>query len=157
MAEVVIQFAFTDDQSTELVKELFGEEIIVSLSDASWKIRLECVDKLLELLEEKLSKDAGCISGEALVRSLKQTGVWRDNNFQVSAKLYMLLAKFVSLCQNVEPSVAAIVVPLLVEKVGDVKLKTHVTELLFGLCERLSLQVVLSQGMSVKFNVLFNT
>jgi cytoskeleton-associated protein 5 len=66
---------------------------------------------------------------------------------QVSAKLYGILAILANQCPTFGRPSAALCIPHLSEKLGDMKLKKPAGDTLFTFAEKTSLQFVLSRGM----------
>lgn len=68
--------------------------------------------------------------------------------FQVSAKLYNLLVMLAEGCPSFGRASAALSIPHLSEKLGDLKLKKPAGDALLVFAEKTSLQFVLNQGLS---------
>lgn len=102
------------------------------------------------------------VDSEVVVRFLAKKG-WNEKNFQVhmiysrplllfisicqvSAKLYGLLVMLAEGCPSFGRASAALSIPHLSEKLGDMKLKKPAGDALLAFSEKTSLQFVLNQG-----------
>jgi cytoskeleton-associated protein 5 len=136
-------------------------EIFKGLADANWKERLAAVGSLFEWLE----KDMGGIDSEILVRYLSKKPGWKESNFQVSlvfrtswissdgrameqvtSKMYGIFQLLAEQSPSFAKASAALTIPALSDKLGDIKLKKPAGDALTVFAERSSLQFVLSQG-----------
>ena len=73
-----------------------------------------------------------------------------DARLQVSVKLYGILSILANNCPSFGRSSAALSIPHLSEKLGDMKLKKPAGETLLLYAEKTSLQFVLGHGMSTR-------
>jgi cytoskeleton-associated protein 5 len=118
----------------------------VDLVSSNWKFRLEGVQSLHKLVE---GEDESIKEPEIVYRVLiKKFGV-KENNFQV---MNSVVGIFILVAQGnvVSPGAASLIIPLLSEKLGDIKVKKAAGECLGMLAEATTLGFVLGQSM---FNI----
>ncbi|RCH84599.1 stu2 protein, partial [Rhizopus stolonifer] len=133
-----IKYVFTQEEAESRATQTIPETIYKGLQDPVWKLRLEAIDALCN----HVSQNEPSIEPEIVIRLLFQKK--KETNFQVMAKMFyciQLLAshpKFTTAC-------AALLVPSLVEKLSDVKLKKPASDCLVVLVERTSFDFLLSQ------------
>lgn len=127
---LVPRFKYSDEQAVELFKEKFGEVVFENISNSNWKQRLETMDKILE--EVGLSD----VDAEMLVRTFVVKNVFKDSNFQVLLRLTQILTELAKKNLLSNQSLCTLIVPPLVEKFGDIKLRKPVYELFASLMEK---------------------
>lgn len=143
-----------------MAAEMIPAQIMADFGDANWKVRLAATEEMQSWVE----KEAASIDAEVLVRAIAKKG-WSEKNFQVgslhrptkcpflhdyqvSAKLYVVLDTLAQQCPSFGRSCIALSVPHLTEKLGDMKLKKPAGDTLLTFAEKASLQFVLHQGKS---------
>ncbi|KAM3584347.1 hypothetical protein VKS41_003168 [Umbelopsis sp. WA50703] len=140
--EEPVRYRFSPEDAEERITAYVPENIMAEIADSQWKIRLAAMESLYSHIE---AMDPSEIEPEIIIRVLSKKPGWKEMNFQVMGKLFntmQLLAgnsKFSKAC-------AAIGVPGLTEKLGDIKLKKHAGDCLIAFAEKTSLQFVLSQA-----------
>ncbi|GLB34986.1 putative microtubule associated protein [Lyophyllum shimeji] len=135
------KYKHTPEDAEALAAETLPPSIMNDLGDANWKTRLAALEELLPWVESEL----GTLDAEVLVRALAKK-CWAEKNFQVSAKLYAILALLAGKCPSFGRSCVALCVAHLTEKLGDMKLKKPAGEALSAFSEKISLQFVLNQA-----------
>jgi hypothetical protein len=116
----------TSDQAADNAVALLPVEAREPLASKVWKERLDAVTKLAELCASGLDL-SNPLAGNTVVQLLQATPGWKESNFQV---VQAMLTCFVALAER-DPafsiSTAAIAIPLIVDKLGDVKLSAPAT------------------------------
>ena len=137
------KYKHTPEDAEALASELIPPTFITDLGDANWKTRLAALEEMTTWVEGVVEE----LDAEVIVRALGKKG-WGEKNFQVSAKLYGILIILAERCPSFGRSCAALSIPHLSEKLGDVKLKKPASDALGVFAEKTSLQFVLNIGMS---------
>ncbi|KAI9446224.1 armadillo-type protein [Lactarius indigo] len=135
------KYKHTPEDAEALAAEIIPPNYITDLGDANWKTRLAALEEMTTWVESMVEE----LDAEVIVRALGKKG-WGEKNFQVSAKLYGILAILAERCPSFGRSCAALSIPHLSEKLGDAKLKKPAGETLGTFAEKTSLQFVLNQA-----------
>ncbi|PVU87154.1 hypothetical protein BB559_006193 [Furculomyces boomerangus] len=125
-----------------LLENIIPNHIKKSIESAKWKDRVDAINSLLEhfVSEQEI---ATTLEPELVVRQLGKKPGWKESNFQVNTGVYNLI-KWMSLsCAKFNSGVAALTIPHLVEKLGDIKLKTPASNALIAMGERLGLRFII--------------
>ncbi|KAF9052604.1 microtubule associated protein [Panaeolus papilionaceus] len=136
-----VKYKHTPEDADALAAEMIPAQIMADFGDANWKVRLAATEEMQSWVE----KEAASIDAEVLVRAIAKKG-WSEKNFQVSAKLYVVLDTLAQQCPSFGRSCIALSVPHLTEKLGDMKLKKPAGDTLLTFAEKASLQFVLHQA-----------
>ena len=136
------KYKHTPEDAEALASELIPPNFITDLGDANWKTRLAALEEMTTWVEGVVEE----LDAEVVVRALGKKG-WGEKNFQVSTKLYGILTILAERCPSFGRSCAALSIPHLSEKLGDVKLKKPASDALVAFAEKTSLQFVLNIGM----------
>ncbi|KAH9484304.1 Cytoskeleton-associated protein 5 [Psilocybe cubensis] len=136
-----VKYKHTPEDAEALAAELLPGQVLTDLGDANWKTRLAALEELTPWIEAEIQT----VDAEVVVRALAKKG-WNEKNFQVSAKLYGILAILAQGCPSFGRSCVALSVPHLTEKLGDLKLKKPAGDTLLAFAEKTSLQFVFSQA-----------
>ena len=136
------KYKHTPEDAEALASEVIPPNYITDLGDANWKTRLAALEDMTTWVESVVEE----LDAEVVVRALGKKG-WGEKNFQVSAKLYGILNILAERCPSFGRSCAALSIPHLSEKLGDVKLKKPASDALGVFAEKTSLQFVLNIGM----------
>ena len=136
------KYKHTPEDAEALASEVIPPNYITDLGDANWKTRLAALEDMTTWVESVVEE----LDAEVVVRALGKKG-WGEKNFQVSAKLYGILVILAERCPSFGRSCAALSIPHLSEKLGDVKLKKPASDALGVFAEKTSLQFVLNIGM----------
>lgn len=139
-APVVYNYGQEDAEAR--AQDIIPAEIRSGLSDAAWKTRLECAENLLQWTQSNE------IESELLVRFLAKTPGWNEKIAQVSSKSYEILLKTAESNPTFGKASAALAIPALSEKLGDIKLKKPAGDALIAFAEKTSLGFVLAQSES---------
>ncbi|KAL5529163.1 hypothetical protein ACEPAG_5137 [Sanghuangporus baumii] len=135
------KFKHSSEDSEALAADLIPGEIATNLGDSNWKLRLAALEEMTEWIEGVVNT----VESEIVVRFLIKKG-GNEKNFQVSAKLYGILSTLAERCPTFGRSSAALAIPHLSEKLGDMKLKKPAGDTLLLFAEKTSLQFVLNQA-----------
>jgi cytoskeleton-associated protein 5 len=145
-ADEPVKYRFTDEDTDARCLEFFEEENLKKLEDGAWKVRLEGMDSILAKLETQF-KTQPETDPELIFRILRRKPIWKDNNVQVISRLFQIFGVANTNAHAVSRGAVAMCVPVLVDKIGDIKLKKLVVDALTGFAVQQSLQFVLSQCM----------
>ncbi|PVU95336.1 hypothetical protein BB561_001873 [Smittium simulii] len=132
----------SSDNIDDKVLEFVNKEIITSLQSSLWKDRLNGINSLTELLANTESF-AFDLEPELLVRQFSKKPGWKESNFQVNAGVYNIIKWMAQNCSKFNSGAAALCIPNIVEKLGDIKLKEPASSTLVSIVERLGLRFVL--------------
>ncbi|CAE6505293.1 unnamed protein product [Rhizoctonia solani] len=138
------KYKFTPEDADARYADLVPAQIQTDLTDAQWKVRLAALEEMTTWLDDELN--GGEIESEVLFRFLGKKPGWGEKNFQVSAKVYALMGMLAGRSPTFSKGSAALAIPNLVEKLGDMKLKKPAGDLLSTFAEKTSLSFVLSQA-----------
>ncbi|KAH7343482.1 ARM repeat-containing protein [Rhizoctonia solani] len=138
------KYKFTPEDADGLSADLVPAQIQTDLVDAQWKVRLAALEEMITWLDGELN-GAG-VESEVLFRFLAKKPGWGEKNFQVSAKVYALMGMLAERSSTFSKGSAALAIPHLAEKLGDMKLKKPAGDLLLTFAEKTSLSFVLSQA-----------
>ncbi|CAJ0826900.1 1337_t:CDS:10, partial [Entrophospora sp. SA101] len=101
------------------------------------------IEDLYNTLDEM---DPSSIEAELVFRFLAQKPGWKESNFQVLTKAFNIMVLMASKVPSFSKSSAALVIPVLTEKLGDIKLKKPAGETLTCFSEKISVQFVFTQA-----------
>lgn len=139
-ADTPVVYKYGQEDAEARAQEIIPAEIRTGLSDAAWKVRLECAENLLQWVESNE------IDAELLVRFLAKTPGWNEKIAQVSSKSFEILLKTAESNPTFGKASAALAIPALSEKLGDIKLKKPAGDALTVFAEKTSLGFVLAQS-----------
>ncbi|KAG8798707.1 Microtubule-associated protein, microtubule dynamics during spindle orientation, partial [Serendipita sp. 398] len=142
LADSAEPFRFTPEDAEGKIEELIPSGIRTDFGDANWKTRLAALDEMTAWLEGGIVED---VESELVVRFLAKKG-WSEKNFQVSGKLYGILCLLAERAPTFGKASAALAIPHLTEKLGDLKLKKPAGDTLMLFAEKTSLSFVFSQS-----------
>ncbi|BGP14170.1 hypothetical protein JCM10213_002469 [Rhodosporidiobolus nylandii] len=123
--------------------ESIPPEIVALLGDSNWKQRLEGMDKL----EEWVKLDGRASEAEVVVKWTvgKKPGP-KESNFQVTSRVFALLSSLATDSPTWTKACAAAAIPLMCDKLGDIKLKKPAGDALGVFAEKSSAGFVLGQA-----------
>ncbi|KFH73222.1 hypothetical protein MVEG_00443 [Podila verticillata NRRL 6337] len=139
--EEPLRYKFSSESAEEQAAEFLTPELIAEFGDSSWKVRLEAMEKLHDLVDSNAHFEA-----ELIARVLAKKPGWKESNFQVTSKLYGVLQLQAQKLSTFSKACAALTIPAMIDKMGDIKLKKAAGDCLTVYAETLSLQFVLSQS-----------
>ncbi|KAF9133583.1 Microtubule-associated protein, microtubule dynamics during spindle orientation [Mortierella sp. 14UC] len=139
--EEPLRYKYSSESAEDLAAEFLSPELIAEFGDSSWKVRLEAMEKLHDLVDSNPQFEA-----ELITRVLSKKPGWKESNFQVTSKLYGILQLQSQKLSSFSKACAALTIPAMIDKMGDIKLKKAAGDCLTAYAEALSLQFVLSQS-----------
>ncbi|KAG0277377.1 Microtubule-associated protein, microtubule dynamics during spindle orientation [Linnemannia exigua] len=139
--EEPLRYKYSSESAEDLAAEFLSPELIAEFGDSSWKVRLEAMEKLHDLVDSNTEFEA-----ELITRVLSKKPGWKESNFQVTSKLYGILQLQSQKLPSFSKACAALTIPAMIDKMGDIKLKKAAGDCLTAYAEALSLQFVLSQS-----------
>lgn len=142
VVEEPISFKWTDEGAEEACLDIFEITTVAGLGDTNWKVRLESLNAISENVK---GKDLAELDTELLTRMFLRKPSWKENNFQVATVLINLFA-YLAKSPKFNKGTASLILPGLVDKLGDLKLKKVASDCMTSIAEGLSLQFVFSQG-----------
>ncbi|KAJ2264696.1 hypothetical protein IWW41_005190, partial [Coemansia sp. RSA 2522] len=147
-ASEAVKLRFANDESLdEKIASALPAPVLESLASAKWKDRMEAMDQLREFLGDEAARGSG-VHPELVVRQLSRKPGWKESNFQVSARAFQLISWMAGEDElDFNTGAAALSVPALVDKLGDIKLKGPAGDALTAIAERFSLQFVVGLAL----------
>ncbi|KAJ2143939.1 hypothetical protein GGH15_000794 [Coemansia sp. RSA 562] len=147
-ASEAVKLRFANDESLdEKIASALPAPVLESLASAKWKDRMEAMDQLREFLSDEAARGSG-VHPELVVRQLSRKPGWKESNFQVSARAFQLIAWMAGEDElDFNTGAAALSIPALVDKLGDIKLKGPAGDALTAIAERFSLQFVVGLAL----------
>ncbi|GAA5815313.1 hypothetical protein MFLAVUS_008819 [Mucor flavus] len=141
-----IKYKFAQEDAEARATEFIPEAIHTDLQQAQWKLRLAAMESLVTHLE---SEDGNDLEPEIIIRCFSKKPGWKEMNFQVMGKMFYAIQVLSEQCPKFNKACAALCIPVMVEKLGDIKLKKPASECLVAIAEKISLQFVFGQAYSV--------
>ncbi|KAJ2329262.1 hypothetical protein IWW51_000706 [Coemansia sp. RSA 2702] len=143
-----IKMRFANDESLdEKIAAALPAGVLEGLSSAKWKDRVEAMDQLRAFLGDEAAGGGG-VHPELVVRQLARRPGWKESNFQVTSRAFQLIAWMAGEEQlEFSTGAAALSVPALVDKLGDIKLKGPAGDALAAMAERFTLQLVVGLAL----------
>lgn len=138
-----VKYKFTPEEAMAKAGDDVPADIQGGFKSAAWKERLEAADKMTAWIESGEGLTLDC---EVLFRFLGTSPGWGEKNFQVSTKVFNVMALLAQKSPTFGKSSVAQAVGPLTDKLGDLKLKKPAGEALIVFAEKTSLGFVLSQG-----------
>ncbi|KAI8334829.1 armadillo-type protein [Chlamydoabsidia padenii] len=142
-----VKYKYSAEDAEARVNDYIPTQIWEEIGQSQWKARLAAMESLHTHFES--SMDPSEIEAEIVIRCLSKKPGWKEMNFQVMTKLYGVMQLLATTCPSFTRSCAAIGIPGMVEKLGDIKLKKPAGECLVAFAEKTSLQFVLSQSYPI--------
>ncbi|KAI7849124.1 armadillo-type protein [Circinella umbellata] len=142
-----VRYRFSADDAEARTTEFVPEAIWNDLQQSQWKLRLAAMESLyshFNQMEESIDTEP-----EIVFRVFSKKPGWKEMNFQVMGKLFATMQLLAEKCPNFSKACVAIAVQVLVEKLGDIKLKKPAGECLVVFAEKTSLQFVFSQSYPI--------
>ena len=85
-------FKYSDDEADIFFRSFLPQNVLNNLEDASWKVRMEAMDSFLSYLNGENSSSR--FEGELLIRFLSQKPGWKESNFQVLSKMFLVVEAY---------------------------------------------------------------
>ncbi|KAG9290927.1 hypothetical protein G9A89_011077 [Geosiphon pyriformis] len=141
--EEPLRYKFTNEEVEDKFSECVPESQTEDLGDKNWKLRLAAIETLYTTLDEM---DPSEIEAELVIRFLSKKPGWKESNFQIMSKAFNIMELLAERIPSFTKSAAALAIPILIEKLGDIKLKKSAGDCLTRFAEKSSLQFLLSQA-----------
>ncbi|KAA3678847.1 cytoskeleton-associated protein 5 [Paragonimus westermani] len=136
---VITETLLSDEQVTQQAHELLGEDLVNMLSSSDLKQRLEGVTKIQERSQ---SVGLATLPAQVLCRVITQKPGLKDTNLQVLRARLELLQQTIEANKSMSSTMVEVLVPDLMEKIGDAKVGEAVKSVLTALSERAGFAVV---------------
>jgi cytoskeleton-associated protein 5 len=134
------------EQLDEIAASTVPEDVRGKLASANWKERLEAAENIETMCRDGAENMQHPVP-EALVRLLAKAVVdKKETNFQVAAKAFAALQVLAEKAPKLTKRAAWWFMGNLVEKLGDLKLRTPASDCLLALAECVTPQFVVSQA-----------
>ncbi|KAI5480254.1 microtubule associated protein [Pseudohyphozyma bogoriensis] len=138
-----LKYRFSQEDAEAKAEEALPEGVVKELGDSNWKVRLGAIESLSEWLS---GGEMANVESELVVRFLSKKPGWKESNFQVSSKMFGIFQLLAEQSPSFAKASAALSIPALSDKLGDVKLKKPAGDALTTFAEKTSLQFVLGQA-----------
>lgn len=142
-----IKYKFSQEDAEARATDFIPEAIFTDLQQAQWKLRLAAMESFCQHLESS-SADSS-VEPEIIIRCFSKKPGWKEMNFQVMGKMFNAIQLLAETCSKFNKACAALCIPTMVEKLGDIKLKKPASECLVAIAGKISLQFVLNQAYPV--------
>lgn len=141
-ADEALSYRYSPEDGAAQALELLPESVKAQLASSSWKERLEGAQSLVPWIRTT-EPDT-----ELVAHLLVRHPGWKESNFQVMNAVFQAMQAIQAL-PSFGRSAAALTIPPLCEKLGDIKLKATAGETLMLYAEACSFGFVLAQGLPV--------
>ncbi|KAI7908148.1 armadillo-type protein [Cokeromyces recurvatus] len=141
-----IKYKYSQEDAEARATEFIPEAIHTDLQQAQWKVRLAAMESLCQHFEEI---EGSAIEPEIVIRSFSKKPGWKEMNFQVMGKMFSAIQTLSVKCPSFNKACGALCIPVMVEKLGDIKLKKPAGDCLVTIAEKTSVQFVFSQAYPV--------
>ncbi|SCV69035.1 BQ2448_2055 [Microbotryum intermedium] len=129
-----------EDAEAQVEAGAIPANLVTQISDSNWKTRLEGITALHDWLS---GGEIESVESELVVRYLGKKPGWKESNFQVGTKMFGIFQLLAERSPSFGKSSAALSVPVLSDKLGDIKLKKPAGDALTAFAEKSSLGFVL--------------
>lgn len=130
------------EQAQEVVLQFVPGVPMDALASAVWKERLEGVSQVVSALMAAMTPLEPTVALALCVFAESKSKGWKDSNFQVMAAYFKIAALAAQKCPTFPDRAASHCMPGLVDKIGDIKLRTAVHEVLEPFCQILGCNYV---------------
>ncbi|KAJ1668417.1 hypothetical protein EV178_000448 [Coemansia sp. RSA 1646] len=143
-ASEAIKMLFANDETLdEKIASSLPEDVLTSFASAKWKDRMDAMDQLKEYLGDQAASGSP-VHPELIIRQLARKPGWKESNFQVNTRAFQIIEWMASEDSlEFNTGAAALCVPALVDKLGDIKLKSPASNALIAIAERYTLKFVI--------------
>ncbi|KAF8323194.1 ARM repeat-containing protein [Clavulina sp. PMI_390] len=138
-ASTAFKYKFTPEDAEGRIAELIPQNFAAELGDSAWKVRLATLE---ESFPQWLDDAIDTVEAELIFRFLGKKPGWNEKNFQVSAKVYGIMASIAERSPSFSKSCIVLSAPHLTDKLGDIKLKKPATDTLLVFAEKTSLAFI---------------
>ncbi|CAH8452669.1 unnamed protein product [Schistosoma rodhaini] len=140
----------TEDEISQKASELLGEALIKQISDTNWKERLQAVEQMKSNIHSFISSD---VPVQILCRAVLLKPGIKDTNFQVLRARIEYINEVLSLSISISSNLAELLLPDLIDKVGDTKVGDVTKTAMTKLAEKTSLELVGGFVMRTLFQI----
>ncbi|CAH8441458.1 unnamed protein product [Schistosoma turkestanicum] len=140
----------TEDEISQKASELLGEALIKQMSDTNWKERLQAVEQIKSNIQSFTSSD---VPTQILCRAVLLKPGIKDTNFQVLRARIEYINAVLALSMSVSSNLTELLVPDLLDKIGDIKVGDVIKTSMTTLAEKTSLQLVGGCVMRMLFQI----
>ncbi|TNN09737.1 Cytoskeleton-associated protein, partial [Schistosoma japonicum] len=140
----------TEDEISQKASELLNEVLVKQMSDTNWKERLQAVEQLKSRIQ---SFTASEVPTQVLCRAVLLKPGIKDTNFQVLRARIECVNAVLSVSSSVSSNLAELLVPDLLDKVGDNKVGDITKVSMITLAEKTSLELVGGCVMRTLFQI----
>ncbi|VDM16133.1 unnamed protein product [Hydatigera taeniaeformis] len=136
------------DEAIELqLTEFFGEALLTELASAVWKERLAA----MEVAQTKISTSDSSLSCQLVCRLMMRKPGLKDNNFQVLRMKVEVITDILLARKPVGEVLVDLLLPELIEKIGDSKVGEAVKQAFTALAEATTFEIVGTQVLNAAF------
>ncbi|KAK4473779.1 hypothetical protein MN116_003117 [Schistosoma mekongi] len=140
----------TEDEISQKASELLDGALIKQMSDTNWKERLQAVEQLKSRIHSFTTSE---VPTQVLCRAVLLKPGIKDTNFQVLRARIECINAVLSVSSSVSSNLAELLVPDLLDKVGDNKVGDITKILMVTLAEKTSLELVGGCVMRTLFQI----
>ena len=136
-----VRYTTTPEDAEGRAAELLPEDVRTQLASKSWQERRAGAQALVDWVQVA-QPDA-----ELVARFLSKTPGWKESNFQVNGEVFRAMQVLAREAPSFGRAAAALTIPPLCEKLGDLKLKATAGETLLQYADATSFGFVLAQAV----------
>lgn len=137
-----------DDSIEPQLTEFFGEALLTELASAMWKERLAA----MEVTQAKILAADSSLSCQLVCRLMMRKPGLKDNNFQVLRMKVEVITEILLARKPVSEVLVDLLLPELIEKVGDSKVGETVKQAFTALAEATTFEIVGTQVLNAAFH-----
>ncbi|VDK33159.1 unnamed protein product [Taenia asiatica] len=127
--------------------EFFGEALLTELASAVWKERLAA----MEVAQTKIRAADSSLSCQLVCRLMMRKPGLKDNNFQVLRMKVEVITEILLARKPVGEILVDLLLPELIEKIGDMKVGEAVKQAFTALAEATTFEIVGTQVLNAAF------
>ncbi|KAJ2551363.1 hypothetical protein EV175_003719, partial [Coemansia sp. RSA 1933] len=142
-SETIKMYFANDETLDEKIANALPEDVLTGFASAKWKDRMDAMDQLKEYLGDQAASGSP-VHPELVIRQLSRKPGWKESNFQVNTRAFQIIEWMAGdSSQDFNTGAAALCTPALVDKLGDIKLKSPASNALVAIAERYTLKFVI--------------
>lgn len=138
-----------EEAQQQIIHIIPGDTITLLEDKGNWKNRLEGVNAMIQLIQQFASDGSISRNSEILIRYLEQRPGFKDSNVGVLASLCDVVASIVKADPRLKRDAANLLVPLLLSKMSEIKVRPNASECMNVLSETFGLGFVFSLAMKL--------
>ncbi|XP_065911273.1 cytoskeleton-associated protein 5-like isoform X2 [Dysidea avara] len=131
-----------NEEVEEKAGEVLPSSLIAKLANSNWKERLAGCEEFQKLVE---AMEPAKMQSLLFIKVLGLKPGWKDSNFQVMKAKFGLVSVLVTTSSVFGKRSTACVLPVIVDKLADVKVKPQSIDTLMAMAERLGLNFISTQ------------